>query len=127
MWSTGVGDPVLWGTVAFILNYVPILGPATAIFVFLFAGSLTITSIWQALLPAALYGAIHVIEVETVTPMLLARRFTLNPVLVVFSFVFWFWLRGVPGAILSAPILATTRIVCDRIRPLAALGHIVSG
>ena len=76
-------------------------GPAAAIFVFLFAGSLTITPIWQALLPAALYGAIHVIEVETVTPMLLARRFTLNPVLVVFSFVFWFWLRGVPGAILS--------------------------
>ena len=42
--------------------------------------------------PFALYGAIHVIEGETVTPMLLARRFTLNPVLVVFSFVFWFWL-----------------------------------
>ena len=73
MWSTGVGDPVLWGTAAFILNYVPILGPAAAIFIFLFAGSLTITSIWQALLPAALYGAIHVIEGETVTPMLLAQ------------------------------------------------------
>jgi predicted PurR-regulated permease PerM len=58
MWSTGFGDPVLWGTVAFILNYVPILGPAAAIFIFLFAGSLTITSIWQAPLPAALYGAI---------------------------------------------------------------------
>ena len=124
MWSTGIGDPVLWGTVAFILNYVPIIGPAAAILIFLFAGSLTITSTWQALLPAALYGAIHVIEGETVTPMLLARRFTLNPVLVVFSFVFWFWLWGVPGAILSAPILATTKIVCDRIRPLAALGHI---
>ena len=127
MWSTGVGDPVLWGTVAFILNYVPLLGPAAAIFIFLFAGSLTITSTWQALLPAALYGAIHVIEGETVTPMLLARRFTLNPVLVIFSFVFWFWLWGVPGAILSAPILATTKIVCDRVRPLAALGHILEG
>ena len=127
MWSTGVGDPILWGTVAFTLNYVPILGPAAAVFIFLFAGSLTITSTWQAVLPAALYGAIHVIEGETVTPMLLARRFTLNPVLVVFSFVFWFWLWGVPGAILSAPILATTKIVCDRIRPLAALGHILSG
>jgi predicted PurR-regulated permease PerM len=127
MWSTGVGDPVLWGTVAFVLNYVPILGPAAAIFIFLFAGSLTITSTLQALLPAALYGAIHIIEGETVTPMLLAKRFTLNPVLVVFSFVFWFWLWGVPGAILSAPILATTKIVCDRIRPLAALGHILAG
>jgi predicted PurR-regulated permease PerM len=127
MWSAGVGDPVLWGTVAFILNYVPILGPAAAFFIFLFAGSLTIVSTWQALLPAALYVAIHVIEGETATPMLLARRFTLNPVLVVFSFVFWFWLWGVPGAILSAPILATTKIVCDRIRPLAALGHVLSG
>jgi predicted PurR-regulated permease PerM len=127
MWATGVGDPILWGTVAFILNYVPFLGPAAAIFIFLFAGSLTISSTWQALLPAALYAAIHLIEGETVTPMLLARRFTLNPVLVIFSFVFWFWLWGVPGAILSAPILAATKIVCDRIRPLAALGHILSG
>jgi predicted PurR-regulated permease PerM len=127
MWATGVGDPVLWGTIAFILNYVPILGPAAAFFIFLFAGSLTIASTWQALLPAALYVAIHVIEGETATPMLLAKRFTLNPVFVVFSLVFWFWLWGVPGAILSAPILATTKIVCDRIRPLAALGHILAG
>ncbi|RBP18343.1 putative PurR-regulated permease PerM [Roseiarcus fermentans] len=126
MWSTGVGDPVLWGTVAFILNYVPILGPAAAFFIFLFAGALTIDSTWQALLPAALYAAIHVVEGETATPMLLARRFTLNPVLVVVSFAFWFWLWGVPGAILSAPILATAKIVCDRIRPLAALGHILA-
>src|SRR5208283_391812 len=51
-----------------------LVGPAAAIFIFLFAGSLTIISTWQALLPAALYGAIHLIEGETVTPMLLARR-----------------------------------------------------
>ena len=127
MWTTGVGDPVLWGTVAFILNYVPILGPAAAFFIFLFAGALTIASPWQALLPAALYVAIHMIEGETATPLLLARRLTLNPVLVVVSFAFWLWLWGVPGAILSAPILATTKIVCDRIRPLAALGHILAG
>ena len=38
-----------------------------------------------------------------------------------------FWLWGVPGAILSAPILATTKIVCDRVRPLAALGHTLAG
>ena len=81
-----------YGDCPIILNYVPIIGPGAAILIFLFAGSLTITSAWQALLPAALYGAVHVIEGETVTPMLLARRFTLNPVLVVFSFVFWFWL-----------------------------------
>jgi hypothetical protein len=58
----------------------------------LLAGLLTIDPLWQALLPAALYLGLHLIEGETVTPMLLARRFTLNPVLVIISLVFWFWM-----------------------------------
>ena len=127
MWWTGVGDPVLWGTVAFILNFVPILGPISGLIIFLFAGLLSIDSTLRALLPMALYGAIHLIEGETVTPILLARRFTLNPVIVILSLAFWYWLWGVPGAVLSTPILAVTKIVCDRVRPLAALGHILAG
>jgi predicted PurR-regulated permease PerM len=124
---TGVGDPILWGTVAFLLNFAPILGPALGVLIFLFAGLLTIDTLWQALLPAGLYLAIHLVEGETVTPMLLARRFTLNPVLVILSLVFWFWMWGIPGAILSVPMLAIAKIVCDGVRPLAALGHFLEG
>jgi predicted PurR-regulated permease PerM len=127
MWLTGVGDPILWGTVAFLLNYVPILGTALGVLIFLLAGLLTIDPLWQALLPAGLYLAFHLIEGETVTPMLLARRFTLNPVLVVISLVFWFWMWGIPGAILSVPMLAIAKIICDRVRPLAAFGHFLEG
>jgi predicted PurR-regulated permease PerM len=127
MWLTGVGDPILWGTVAFLLNYVPILGTALGVLVFLLVGLLTIDTLWQALLPAGLYLGIHLIEGETITPMLLARRFTLNPVLVIISMVFWFWMWGIPGAILSMPMLAITKIICDRVRPLAALGHFLEG
>jgi predicted PurR-regulated permease PerM len=54
--------------------------------------------------------------------MLLARRFTLNPVLIILSLVFWFWMWGVPGAILAVPML-----VSDRVRPLKALGHVLEG
>jgi predicted PurR-regulated permease PerM len=78
-WLTGVGDPIFWGTVAFLLNYIPILGTAAGAVIFLFAGLLTIDLLWQALLPVVLYLGIHVIEGETVTPMLLAKRFTINP------------------------------------------------
>jgi predicted PurR-regulated permease PerM len=127
MWLTGVGDPILWGTVAFLLNYVPILGTALGVLIFLLAGLLTIDALWQALLPAGLYLGIHLIEGETITPMLLARRFTLNPVLVIISLVFWFWMWGIPGAILAVPMLAVTKIICDRVRPLAALGHFLEG
>jgi predicted PurR-regulated permease PerM len=127
MWLTGLGDPVLWGVVAFLLNFVPIMGPLFGVGIFLLAGLLVIESLWMAMMPAALYLAIHVIEGEIVTPMLLARRFTLNPVLVIISLIFWFWMWGVPGAILAVPMLAITKIVCDGIRPLAAIGHFLSG
>jgi predicted PurR-regulated permease PerM len=127
MWLTGVGDPILWGTVAFLLNYVPIIGTVLGALIFLLAGLLTFETLWQALLPAGLYLGFHVIEGETVTPMLLARRFTLNPVLVIISLVFWFWMWGIPGVILSVPMLAIVKIICDRVRPLAAFGHFLEG
>jgi predicted PurR-regulated permease PerM len=127
MWLTGVGDPVMWGTIAFLLNFVPILGPLVGVLIFLLAGALVADGLWQTLLPALLYLGIHLVEGETVTPMLLAKRFTLNPVMVIVSLVFWFWMWGVPGAILSVPMLAITKIVCDRVRPLAAFGHFLEG
>lgn len=88
---------------------------------------LSFDSLIGALVPAVGYLAIHITEGELVTPMLLARRFTLNPVLVILSLIFWFWIWGVPGAVLAVPILAIVKIVCDRVRPLAAFGHFLEG
>jgi len=127
MWLTGLGDPVFWGAVAFLLNFLPILGPLLGIAIFLLAGLLTIDTLWLALLPAGLYLAIHLIEGETITPMLLAKRFTLNPVLIIMALVFWYWMWGTPGAVLAVPMLAITKIICDRIKPLAAIGHFLEG
>ena len=59
--------------------------------------------------------------------MLLARRFTLNPVLVIMALIFWYWMWGVPGAILAVPMLAITKIICDQIQMLAAFGHFLEG
>ncbi len=123
----GLGDPVLWGTIAFLLNYIPILGPILGVGVFLLVGLLSVDTLWLALLPAGLYLTIHLVEGETVTPMLLARRFTINPVLVILALVFWYWMWGVPGAILATPMLAITKIICDHIRPLMAFGHFIEG
>jgi len=111
MWACGLGDPVLWGCVA----------------VFLFAGLLSMDELGPALLPAAFYLGIHLVEGEMITPMLLARRFTLNPVLVIVSLIFWFWMWGAPGAILAVPLLAIAKIICDGVKPLEAIGHFLEG
>jgi predicted PurR-regulated permease PerM len=127
MYLCGLGDPLLWGTTAFLLNYIPILGPFFGVCIFVLVGMLSFESIWWALLPPALYLGIHLVEGETLTPMLLARRFTLNPVLIILSLVFWFWMWGVLGAILAVPMLAILKIISDRLRPLKALGHFLEG
>ena len=82
---------------------------------------------WLSLLPAGLYLLVHILEGEMVTPMLLARRFTLNPVLVIISLIFWFWMWGIVGAVLAVPLLAIAKIVCDGIKPLNAIGHFLEG
>ena len=127
MYLCGLGDPLLWGTTAFLLNYIPILGPLFGVCIFVLVGMLSFESVWWALLPPALYFGIHLVEGESLTPMLLARRFTLNPVLIILSLVFWFWMWGMLGAILAVPMLAILKIISDRLRPLKALGHFLEG
>jgi predicted PurR-regulated permease PerM len=127
MWSLHVDDPILWGALAFLLNYVPIIGPMLGVLLFLLVGLLVISDFQTAFLPATLYLLIHLTEGSIITPMLLARRFTLNPVLVILSLVFWYWMWGIPGAILAMPMLAVTKIICDRIQNLSAFGHFLEG
>ena len=123
VWLLGMPNPLLFGTMAFLLNYIPILGPMTG------RGDLRHHRVVHVQQPdlrpccrAASTSAIHVMEGETITPMLLARRLTLSPVLVIVSLFFWDWMWGVPGALLSVPLLAVAKIVCDR-RPRTGRGR----
>jgi predicted PurR-regulated permease PerM len=125
MWGCGLGDPILWGAAAFLLNYVPILGPLTGIAMFLLAGIVALEWPWGALLPAGIYLLIHILEGEIITPLLLASRFYLNPVLVIVSLFFWHAVWGIPGALLAVPLLAMFKISADRIETLKPAGHIV--
>jgi len=123
----GVEDPVLWGIVAFLLNYVPIVGPIVAAVLFAMVGMMLGTSLDAAMLPPLIYMAIHITESQFITPMLLARHFTLNPVLVILGLIFFYWLWGIAGAILSTPIIAIFKIICDNVVTLKPLGHFIEG
>ncbi len=125
MWSCGLGDPILWGVAAFLINYVPIIGPLVGIGIFLLAGIVTLEWPWSAFLPAGLYLLIHIAEGEIITPLLLAKRLTLNPGVVIVALFFWHALWGVPGALLAVPLVAMFKIASDRIEVLRPAGHII--
>jgi predicted PurR-regulated permease PerM len=125
LWMMGVPRPAMWGMLAALFNYVPYFGPVVVIILLAAAGLMSFDSLWQGLQPAAWYLALHLLESNLVTPILLGKRFTLNPVAIFVSLVFWLWLWGVPGALLSVPILVLVKAVCDRLPRASSISELI--
>jgi predicted PurR-regulated permease PerM len=125
-WLCGMPAPALWGAIAFSFNFVPFLGPLCAMVIFVLAGLFTFDN-WHAFLPVGIYIGFVLIEGQIVTPTILARRFSLNPVAVIVALIFWFWMWGTPGALLAVPMLTAFKILCDHVGPLNAIGHFLEG
>lgn len=123
----GLPNPVLWGVLAGVLNFIPYFGPITGVAVLLVAGFMSFESSVRALAPSLIYLSLHAVEANFVTPWILGRRLTLNPLVIFISLMFWTWLWGIPGALLSIPMLMMAKILCDHFKPLAPVGEFMSG
>jgi len=126
LYFMGVPNAAMWGMLVAVLNFVPYFGPVTGVIVLGTVGLLTFDTFWQGLLPPAWYLLLHLLEANLVTPVLLGRRFTLNPVVIFVSLIFWTWLWGVPGALLSVPILVSIKVVCDRVPVMSPVSELLS-
>jgi predicted PurR-regulated permease PerM len=111
----GFAAPVMWGGLAFVLNFVPYMGPLTMVGLLALVGLGTANTVALGLIPALCFLALHAVEANVVTPSILGARFTLNPVSILISFSFFTWVWGVLGALLSAPILLTFSALVDHL------------
>ena len=126
LYLLGVPDALMWGVLVAVLNFVPYFGPVAGILLLAAVGLLTFDSLWNGLLPPTWYLLLHLLEANLITPVLLGRRFTLNPVVIFVSLIFWTWLWGVPGALLSVPILVSIKVVCDRVPSLSSASELLT-
>jgi predicted PurR-regulated permease PerM len=126
LYFMGVPDAAMWGLLAAVLNFVPYFGPIAGVTVLAGVGLLTFETLGQGLLPPTWYLLLHLLEANLITPVLLGRRFTLNPVVIFVSLIFWSWLWGVPGALLSVPILVTIKVISDRVPAMSPISELFS-
>ena len=122
----GVPNAAMWGALVAVLNFVPYFGPVAGILLLAAVGLLTFDTLWKGILPPAWYLLLHLLEANLITPILLGRRFTLNPVVIFVSLIFWTWLWGVPGALLSVPILVSIKVVCDHVPTLSFVSEVLT-
>ncbi len=113
-------DALLWGTVAALLNFAPYVGPLIGVLLMLLVG-LTghdgswPSATWAPLLPAAVYLALHTLEGQLVTPIVLGRRMALSPLVLILALMLFGWMWGIVGLLLAVPLLVCMKLVLARV------------
>jgi predicted PurR-regulated permease PerM len=118
----GMPTPLVWGTLVALAEFVPYVGMLAMLAVLTIAALTTFDTVPHALVVPAVYLAINFVQGNIVTPLVMSRRLTLNPVAIFISLALWWWLWGIAGALLAVPLLATFKILCDHVESLASIG-----
>jgi predicted PurR-regulated permease PerM len=116
-------NPLLWGALAALAEFIPYLGASAVVTLLTLAGLVTFEEVGHALLIPAAYLGVNVLQSQLLAPLILGRKLTLNPVAIFVGLVFWWWIWGVPGAFIAVPLIATFKIFCDHIEALAPIGE----
>ena len=113
----GLPNPAIFGLAAAVLNYIPYVGPAAMVVILFGVGLVTFPSLGHALLAPLGFVALTTAEGHFITPTIVGRKITLNPLLVFLALAFWTWVWGPIGAFLAAPLSIVGLVVFNHLIP----------
>jgi len=120
----GVDFAALFGLLAFLLNFIPSIGSLIAAVLRVGFAFFQFGTFWTPFLILIITSGSDAIMGNLVEPRIMGKGLGLSPLLIFFSLLFWGWLWGIPGMILSVPLAAVIRIVCQNVpglKPAAVL------
>ena len=126
LWAVGIPNPVLWGVLAGVLNFIPYIGSLIGVALVATIALGTLPTLSHALLAPLAYFALTTIEGQVVTPLLVGRRLALNPVTLFLGIAFWGWLWGVIGMLFAVPLMVAVKIFCSHIDGLTTISDFLS-
>ena len=111
LWQLGMDSPIMWGGIVAVLNYIPYLGPIASAGLLFIGGLMVFPDVWSALLPPAIFISLHLVEANIITPMVVGKKLTINPLAILVALSFWAWVWGTTGALLAVPLLIIMKTV----------------
>ncbi len=125
LWYWGMPDPVLWGCVIALLNFMPYIGAISSTSLLCVVGLLQFNVLTHALAPAACFAVLAALEGNVITPMIMGRRLRLSPVAILLWLLIWGWMWGIPGALLAVPMLTCVKLIAERVPGWEWFAHMV--
>ncbi len=116
---------ITWGAFAFFLNFIPTVGSLIASIPPILVALVQFDSIWPAVITAMLLLTIQMVIGNGIAPKIMGDQLNLSPVVVLISLVFWGWLWGIVGALLSIPIASAIKIVCENVESLKPISTLM--
>jgi predicted PurR-regulated permease PerM len=113
LWAIDMPNPVLWGVLATLLNYIPFAGLVIGTCIVSIVAIAEFGSIGHAMLAPAVYLGANGVEANLITPAMLGRSISLNPVVILLAVFLGGWIWGVGGIFLAVPILLVVKIACE--------------
>lgn len=126
-WMLGVTSPLMWGVIAMVLNYIPVVGATIGIVSLFLVSLMQFDNLTMAFIAAGAFATLTTIEGQFITPSILGRSMEMSPVMVFLSLVIWGWLWGLMGVFLAVPILIAGTMICERLDRLSAFSSVLSG
>jgi AI-2 transport protein TqsA len=120
----GVDFAALFGFLAFVLNFIPSIGSLIATALRVGFAFFQFGTFWPPFWILVVTVGLDTILGNFIEPRVMGKGLGLSPLLIFFSLLFWGWLWGIPGMILSVPLTAVIKIVCQNVpalRPVAVL------
>ena len=125
LWWLGLEQAVIWGILAGVLNSVPYFGPLVVTGGLMVVAYLQFRTYDMTFYVAGIALMITTLEGWLLTPTLMGKAASINPVAIFIGIIFWSWVWGVWGLILAVPMLMLMKSVCDRIEELQPIGELL--
>jgi predicted PurR-regulated permease PerM len=116
---------VFWGFLAFFLNFIPNVGTIFGTVLPILMGIIELDSFGDIFGMSILLIFLHFIMGNIIEPIIMGNRLRLNTLSVLFGLVFWGYIWGIPGMILSVPLLVIMKIILERSEQFSLIGRIM--
>jgi predicted PurR-regulated permease PerM len=126
LWALGMPNPLVWGAMAALLNFLPYVGALMTVLIVAIIALISFDTIAYALLAPAFVVLCDIVEGQFVTPMVVGRRLEINAVAIFIAIAFWSWLWGFVGALMAVPLLVVIKVFCDHFESLTPVGNFLA-